>query len=263
MQVNYKGVTFELSARSDAPLFFVLGVRKSGSSILNSMMTSLAQHNGLPFVDLAGQLFGAGFRVPDWQNDKDLATVIRGGNVYGGFRNAPIGLFDLPAFRSARKILMVRDPRDALVSEYFSNAFSHSLPTGGAGLQSMKQLREEALSSPLQDFVLSRAAQLGRTMTEYAPLVQDPNTRVYRYEDVILHKRDLLADVCRHFGWPVDEAFLKLVLGWADVLPEEERPNEFVRRVVPGDHREKLGAETIRQLDLLLQAPMKTFGYPA
>jgi hypothetical protein len=80
---------------------------------------------------------------------------------------------------------------------------------------------------------------------------------------VILHKHQLLADICRHFGWPVDAGFIKLVLGWADVVPGEERPEEFVRRVLPGDHRDKLGADAIRQLDELLNAPMRAFGYLA
>ncbi|HEV8691929.1 MAG TPA: sulfotransferase domain-containing protein [Ideonella sp.] len=263
MQVSYQNVTFELSQRQDTPLYFVLGVRKSGSSILNSMMTALAGHNGKTFVDIPGQLFKAGVRVKDWQHDGKLGTLFHGGNVYGGFRNAPLGVFELAAFRSARKILMVRDPRDALVSEYFSNAYSHSLPAGGKGLEGMQKLRQEALASSLQAYVLERAQELSRTMMEYAPLVQAPNTRVFRYEDVILHKRELLVDICRHFGWPVDEPFMQLVLGWADVVPGEERPEEFVRRVVPGDHREKLSADAIRQLDELLQAPMRAFGYSA
>jgi hypothetical protein len=45
------------------------------------------------------------------------------------------------------------------------------------------------------------------------------------------------------------------------VIPAEENPTEFVRKVVPGDHREKLGIATIRRLDEMLADEMATFGY--
>jgi len=263
MEVNYKGVSFTLSDKTDAPPVFVLGVRKSGSSILNSMVTALARRQGLPFVDIAGQLFKTGVKVSEWQRDPSLASLLRGGNVYGGFRNAPLGLNGSPAYTGARKVLMVRDPRDALVSEYFSNAYSHSLPVTGQGLETMKEARQQALASSVESYVLSRAEQLSGTMMEYGSLTDDPLTRIFKYEDVIMHKRALLTDISRHFGWSVDDNHLGLVLKWADVVPDDERPTEFVRRVLPGDHRNKLSAEAIRKLNLLLQTPMKTFGYPA
>lgn len=261
MEVTYQGVNFNLSDRVDAPHYFLLGVRKSGSSILNTMVNSLAKRQGIPFVDIPGQLFKAGHKAEVWQKDPSMSTLIRGGNLYGGFRNAPVGIADHPAFVKAAKVLMVRDPRDALVSEYFSNAYSHSLPSGGEGRANMEHIREVALSSSLETYVLSRAELLGRTMMEFAPLVHDERTRLFRYEDVILQKKQLLTDVSRHFGWSVDDKHLDLILNWADVVPGEERPKEFVRRVVPGDHKNKLSESAIAQLNLLLQTPMRTFGY--
>lgn len=263
MEVNYKGVSFTLSDKADAPPCFVLGVRKSGSSILNSMVTALAHRQGLAFVDIAGQLFKDGVKVRDWQHDTSLASLLRGGNVYGGFRNAPLGLKDSRAYIDARKVLMVRDPRDALVSEYFSNAYSHSLPTAGQALDAMKEARQQALASSIESYVLSRAELLSATMMEYAPLVDDRSTRIFKYEDVIMHKRALLTEISHHFGWSVDDTHLGLVLKWADVVPHDERPTEFVRRVLPGDHRNKLSPDAIRKLNLLLETPMKAFGYLA
>ena len=50
------------------------------------------------------------------------------GRVYGGFRSMPLVFAQSELYRRSRKILLVRDPRDALVSEYFSLAYSHGLP---------------------------------------------------------------------------------------------------------------------------------------
>jgi hypothetical protein len=259
--ITYKQVPFTLSRDTAAPAYFVLGVRKSGSSILNSMVTALAQKQGLPFVDIPGQLFKAGHKVDDWQRDPGMASVIAGGNVYGGFRNCPTGLGMNATYIVSRKVLLVRDPRDALVSEYFSNAYSHSVPTEGDARDQMLALREQALQASIESFVLERAPAMGRTLMEYAGAARDPQLKLYRYEEVITRKRALLESIGQHFGWRLDAGHLGKVLEWADVLPDEERPTAFVRRVLPGDHRNKLTPAVIERLNALLGEPMRVFGY--
>lgn len=261
IQLSYRDVRFELDDQPGRPCWFVYGVRKSGSSIFNSMVHALAQRQGVSWVDLPGDLFKGGVTVGAWQDDPALATLLRPGNVYGGFRNCPLGFVSSPLHRDAAKVLLVRDPRDALVSEYFSNAYSHSLPAAGDARSQMLDLRSEALRQPIADYVLARADAMARTLDEYRPLVSDPRLKVFRYEDVILDKRTLLQDVARHFGWTVDAGYLDQVLAWADQQPSEEDPTRFVRKVTPGDHLEKLDAGVIRVLDRRLAPVLEAFGY--
>ncbi|WP_338664867.1 hypothetical protein VQH23_06760 [Pararoseomonas sp. SCSIO 73927] len=260
-RVAYLGAEFDVALDESAPAYFLFGIRKSGSSIANAMMTALAKHNGVNFVDVPGQLFARGVGVAAWQEDAGLGGLLHGGNLYGGFRNAPLGLLGHPRLETGPKVLLVRDPRDALVSEYFSNAFSHSIPTGGETRDMMLQNRAQALNASVQEFVLKRAPHFARTMREYQGFLSMPGLRLYRYEDAIMNKGRFLRDVCGQFGWPVDDRLIGLILGWADVMPEEERPAEFVRRVRPGDHREKLDAPTIARLDEMLAEELALFGY--
>lgn len=259
--LHFSGVEFEVMSEPGRPSFFLFGVRKSGSSIMNAMITSLARMNALHYVDVAGRLFEQGVSVATWQRDAGMRALLHGGNVYGGFRNAPLGLLRAPGFAESPQILLVRDPRDALVSEYFSNAYSHSLPQRGEARAQMLAERERAQRVELGAYVMRMAPQLRDTLREYAPFLAHPGLRLYRYETAILDKRWFLKDVCAHFGWTVTDQQLDLILGWADVMPEEERPTEFVRKVIPGDHRDKLDAVTITQLDTLLRAEMRLFGY--
>ena len=261
--ITYKHVEFNLSDDAASPAWFVLGVRKSGSSILNSMVTALAQRQGLPFVDVPGQLFKAGFTVDDWQSDPGMAALVAGGNVYGGFRNCPIGLAGHSVYADSRKVLLVRDPRDALVSEYFSNAYSHSVPKEGDARDQMLALREQALQASIESFVIKRAPAMAQTLLEYSDAARDPNLKLYRYEEVITRKRALLESIGQHFGWQLDSGHLDKVLEWSDVVPDEENPTAFVRRVLPGDHRNKLTAQVIDRLNGLLAQPMRLFGYVA
>jgi hypothetical protein len=261
IQIDYQGARFELQDGQDGPCCFVFGVRKSGSSIFNSIVQALAMRHGLPFADVGGELFKAGITVARWQPDPALGQVLRPGNVYGGFRNFPLGLTGHPLYQRAAKALLVRDPRDALVSEFFSNAFSHSLPEAGEARDKMLALRREAQAQSIEAFVLARAPQLARTLTEYLPYLNDPGWRLFHYEDVILDKRRWMMDLCAHFGWPFDAQHAEQVLGWADVRPADEDPTRFVRKVLPGDHRDKLSEATIAALNRSLAVPMRALGY--
>jgi hypothetical protein len=259
--VRYRGAEFTVNEGPGATAFFVLGVRKSGSSLLNNLVKALAEKNGLNFVDVAGTLFKHGVAVSDWQTDASLADVLAPGNVYGGFRNCPTSLEGAPLFREGRKVLLVRDPRDALVSEYFSNAYSHSVPAGGESREGLLKLRERALESEINHYVMEMSRALKRTLQEYLELAGDRNCRVFRYEDVIFDKKTLIGEICSFFGWTVSDHLRELILGWADVRPSEERPTEFVRRVTPGDHREKLRPDVIARLTGLFSEEMTRFGY--
>lgn len=257
-------VEFELADDSSKPVVFVLGVRKSGSSLLNSICGALAGANGWHFCDVAGTLFDANVRENAWRSQPVIQRLLVPGNVLGGFRSMPIGMAGALAFQEVKKVLMVRDPRDALVSEYFSNAFSHSLPaSGAAGPMSkfMLKEREKALASSVSEYVIQRAPSFAHTLEELKPVVTDPNAVMFRYEDYIFKKRQLITEIVQHFGWACDDALMTSILGWADVVPSEERPREFVRRVTPGDYAEKLDAATIAKVNEQLAGVMGAFGY--
>ncbi len=262
-----RSIKFDVDHKAGAANYFVLGVRKSGSSIMNSMMESLARINGRNYVGIAGRLFGQNIPEKDWRTDPAVLQLFAPGNVYGGFRAMPLVFEQSPVFQAARKILLVRDPRDALVSEYFSNAYSHSLPgkgaaSAGGAREQMLNLREAALATRIEDYVLSRAKPLNQTLMEYAAVARDKQTRLFRYEEVIFDKRGWLRDIAAHFSWTAGSpAFLDGMMSWADVVPTAERNTEFVRKVTPGDHKDKLGPETIAKLDALLREPMRIFGY--
>lgn len=265
MERVVKGVKFTLDESKPGPAYFILGVRKSGSSMFNRICKLLAKHNNYNFVDIAGSMFSNNVNAGMWLKDPALNDIMMGGNVYGGFRNFPVSIADNPIFTNGKKVLLIRDPRDALVSEYFSNAYSHSLPSAKAGDGSVREnllrQREEALSKPIAEYVAQRANLMRKTLDEYKSLLKDRNTKIFKYEDIIFNKKELIQTVVAHFGWECKPRQLEAILGWVDVKPNQENPTQFIRKVTPGDHREKLDTSTIKQLDGELEPVLKTFGY--
>jgi len=264
---NGREIAFAVPPAGAGPACFLLGIRKCGSSVLNSICGALAKMNNRGFVDVGHTFFTGNVLTRDWQRDQALCSIVRQGVVYGGFRDMPLGLLNDPAFREGPKFLMVRDPRDALVSEYFSNAYSHHIPpsTGDehAVTANMLEKREQALAADISDYVLRMAGPMKHTMLLFRDALALPNVEIVTYEDLILDKPRLIGLLARRFGMQVSQAETAAILGWADKIPTVEDPRAFVRRVRPGDHREKLDTATIARLNVVLRPAMSLFGYDA
>jgi len=258
-------VQFDVEAHGHGRAFFVLGIRKAGSTLLNRICAALARYNSVNFVDIAGTFFQNNIPVSEWINEKGLRKVLRPGNAYGGFRNMPLCFSGSRTFTNAKKVLLVRDPRDALVSEFFSNAYSHSMPAKqaferGATANIMLE-RKRALESTIQEYVSARMPLMRRTFLEYRPITSDPNALILKYEDVVFRKREMIAAILKHFRWECGPHAITKLLDKVDIRPPEEDPTAFIRKVTPGDHREKLSATAIAELNLQLREAMELFGY--
>ena len=262
---NGRTITFRIATQPNTPSYFLLGVKKSGSSLLNSMAAAIAQDNGYAMVDVAGTFFNQNVVLKDWMTDPAVSSLLAGGNLYGGFRSLPTYLATTNFFKNQTKLLMVRDPRDAVVSEYFSLAYSHSIPAtseeGGEVSRRMASARERMQATDLDTAVLQLAPGLNKVLNDYIGLIVDPKTRILRYEDVILDKPRMIQEIADQFGWTITQDQIKRILNWADVVPTEENKHKFVRKVVPGDHREKLSAATIASLNATFSKAMAAFGY--
>lgn len=259
--IEFAGVEFNVQFDElERPPVFLFGIRKSGSSMLNDVAEALGEANRYYFVDVAGKLFNSGVPVSRWQADRTISEIIRPGNLYGGFRNFPMGLVDAPYFAPARKLLLVRDPRDALVSEYFSTAYSHSVPSTGEARENMLAERRRALQTGLSEYVLSRVHSFRQTLGEYREFLDD-QWLVVKYEDIIFDKDRLIDGICGQFGWRVEDYSRNIIKSWADVRPVTERPTEFVRRVTPGDHLDKLRPGVIEELNEVLASELDWLQY--
>ncbi len=227
-------------------------------------MSFLAKVNDYNVVDIPGTMFRKGFVVADWLRS-EIDPLIKGGNLYGGFRAFPASLSRNRMFQESPKVLLVRDPRDALVSQYFSDAYSHALPENDEqaanGRDIFLRKRSEALSTSIDEFVLKHARNLCRVLMDYQGLLSDSSCLTFRYEDVVFTKRDMIGKVIAHFDWSCPDRMIDRILELVDEFPAVEEPKAFVRKVVPGDHLQKLSPATVAKLNDLLKDPLKHFGY--
>lgn len=241
----------------DFASFFLFAMHKSGSTLMYSMMKAALPEAGVPIIDLPLTAFSSGLPGNQLLNPREL--IMDRGYCYLGFRNFPKYLRKFDITRN-KKILLVRDPRDMLVSFYFSMASSHNIPKVGVVRDDMLNRRSAAQESALDDYCLEKVPKFKMEFAGYEHL-KGSEIRVIKYEDVVFHKLEWLTDMMSYLSLSVDPEKLKAIADKHDIRPDAERPDHHIRQVVPGNFRKHLRPETIARLNEEFSAEMQEYGY--
>ena len=257
--------SFEVPSSSGLafPSCYVFAFPKSGSVFLNDLVTGLMREAGVPTVAVSSFLFANG--ISENSVVLDLRSIFQPeGYCYLGFRNLfPALRGNLQRLRGP-KVLLVRDPRDMLVSYYYSLKFSHTYPVDAtAQFDSGRQAGKRITDQGLDEFCLACAEDYNQLLREYGELLDNGSVHIFRYEDVIFRKAELARTLCGIFSLEIGEDRLKEIVAPLDIVPGADQPHRHVRQVHPGDHQRKLQRGTIRQLDATLGEFLARFGYPA
>lgn len=263
MLIKHKFLGVDFQIRHQESAWFVLGVKKSGSTLLNNSVMFMSQRNDANWVSFPDELFLNNIDFEKFEGDFPKG-IFQKGNAYGGFRYLPRALEKVALFRTSPKVLMVRDPRDALVSLYYSYLYNHYMPPGddneGARL-SINRYRKIGNDLSIDQFVVQESVEMNDVLMNYGSLLNYPKTLILKYEEQVFSKADMLLLVAKHFNWSINQNDIHDILVHIDVIPDGEDPNRFIRRVLPGDHKEKLRFDTIQTVNEILQPSMKLFGY--
>ena len=159
-------------------------------------------------------------------------------------------------------MLLVRDPRDALVSQYYSYGgkhISHRLPNKNKELF-LKQF-ESNEDLEIDEYVLHVAGNYLKKLTTYQSSLDFNRVLLRRYEEIYFDKRTFLVDIFAHFGLSVPIEVIEQVAAQNDIRPVEEDISKHIRKGTPGDHREKLKTKTIAKLNDIFRDTCYWYGY--
>ena len=184
------------------------------------------------------------------------------------------------ALAEASVILHLRDPRDVLVSMFYSYCYMHA-----GEIEQHTGYRKAVAEAGIDRFVLDMVGapfyeyrgdygigsrykkHVGNVLDRYerylTELLSRPNTTVVSYEEMVLAFPSWLEKVIGAFDLPDREETHAVVTARHanSVAAGEEDVWSHKRKVTPGDHREKLQSATIRQLDQIFAAVLETLGY--
>lgn len=240
---------------------FAFSLHKCGSSLMNGLIRDVCSESKIPNVNIPGPMFQNGFLEKDWQVDKELLNLFKEGYLYHSFRGFPPVLKGNIDFSLSRSVLLLRDPRDALVSQYFSfkPGGSHVLPKVNAGNVLKKGVINADLT--IDEYVLKHAKQHLNKLKTYLGVLDFDNTKVFKYEDIYFDKYHFIKEIFEYFGFEVSDEVLVRAAKSRDVRPVKEDATKHIRKGTPGDYKEKLKQDTIEKLNEMFSSTSFQFGY--
>jgi len=83
-----------------------------------------------------------------------------------------------------------------------------------------------------------------------------------RYEDMVYRKEEWAREVCHHFCCDRPARAIARAVVPFDVFADGEHPDQHLRQVHPGNHKNKLKVETVKRLSEFFRDELEFFGYP-
>jgi hypothetical protein len=156
---------------------------------------------------------------------------------------------DFPNLDNIYRIYQLRDPRDILVSQYFSFGFIHS------GKKNLTPMKLKIQKMTIDEYCLEYADELYDRYCNILKIIdrQNPNYLIVHYETMVLNFREWLAQVIEPFEFNKPKE-LVLEIYYQKHCQEFETEGfqesmKHKRKMIPGDHSEKLTSVTIETLN--------------
>ncbi|HTV96588.1 MAG TPA: sulfotransferase domain-containing protein [Steroidobacteraceae bacterium] len=254
------------------PNVVVFTLHKSASMFLHHQCKYLCSLAGMTYH--SPNMPGSGLNARTLLTDRELWKSRRG-------CFAPIRFFvDIPNVEDFQILLHLRDPRDVLVSMFYSYCFIHA-----GEIPPNTGYRKEAAEQGIDAFVLAKASAdgaryrgdygtgahvedlIGNVARRYRDYVErllaNPNVLLVKYEEMVTDYGSWLRKFLRPF--PVedkDRVIDDLIARAPDFFPRRDGDlMDHVRHIAPGDYRTKLRAATISKLDEIFADTLERLGY--
>lgn len=194
---------------------------------------------------------------------------------------APIRFYvDVPDIHEYQILLHLRDPRDVLVSMYYSYCFIHNGEVGGN-----TGYRKEVADQGIDRFVLNMAKEekpqirgdygtgshvldlTGNILKRYRDYIDHVlsrnNATLVKYEEMVTDFPSWLEKFVAPFPVKDKRASVKELVALAPQLFPTRSVDvmQHVRHVTPGDHKSKLKPETIDELDHVFLDVLEALDY--
>ncbi len=241
-------------------------VNKAATQYTKAILRQCARENGIVTVGIQEYAFHCNFPFLDHLSGEEMKAYQYlfkpQGYLYGVFGGMIEGIPELPRYKA---VPVARDPRDIIVSGYYSIGHSHPPPDSrGNKYAEFMRRRSEAQSSTIDEFVIKESARELEIFCRYEALLlrHHPHVHFTTYERMVGnfgHWLDELLDYCE---LPISPRLRDAITRENErQKPKKENVNRHLRKGRPGDYREKLKPETIALLNERFAAVLQTFGY--
>ncbi|MEQ9299462.1 MAG: sulfotransferase domain-containing protein [Cyclobacteriaceae bacterium] len=235
---------------------FIFTVHKAASMFLHKIASDLSDRAGLKHYSINNKKnsrYWFDFENQELQNT-DLWRGKHG--CFGPIRR----LGEIPDLDNSEVILHLRDPRDVLVSQYYSYVYSHPVIEGVFELTNKD--RESLEQEGIDEFVLKRADKLERNYRNYLERFRNNDKcRIVKYEEMVIDFSAWLDPFCQVFDLGEKDKVELVKTYEAEFTIEKEDAMNHKRNITPGDHKQKLKKGTIIHLNTVFTKLLDALEY--
>jgi hypothetical protein len=240
------------------PSIVMFALHRGGGSITARLLQLALASVGFRLFDEGKRYYQAGYSVDEMPQSFFDGLAPRGA-FHGPFRTYPLTM-RLANLASLTRILVIRDPRDCLVSSFYA---LHGPHDRGDMHRARERLPTQLDAEEGIDDFCFRAAERMRSHTDSLRLLclHYPDTLVFRYEDIYADPMAWLRGVIERLGIQVAAEALDQARVEAVFTTDTEDASRHHRQGHPGDHLRKLRRQTAIYLAELLAPQLAFFGY--
>ncbi len=234
-------------------LFF--SVHKSGSSISLRYLKRLARRNDLKRLNYEAYLSSVA------PNKKGLLLapdfLKRAFNPVGYFYGCLRTFVNVPELDKYKIVLLLRDPRDVLVSYYFSMKHTNTIHQN-KGVEARKRVNEITIDEYVLEIVPRFKLVYETYIEKLLPL---ENVYFTKFEDLIEDSPKWLQGVADYCDLEVENDLLDEIKKNVNNEPRKENPRSHHRKSTHGDFKVKLKEETVEKLNEAFDEILKKLDY--
>lgn len=241
-------------SKSTQPSIIHFSLNKSATQYVKKTLNVCVQESAMVQVHIQDYAFASQFpyldqlSVDEMQEYKHIFKPK--GYLYSAFGGLVEGIDNLDQYRV---VLMVRDPRDIIVSDYYSIAYSHPEPTSiSSKYEGFHINRKLVKHQSLEEFALQSWEKINGILERYRDqlLIKYPHVYVTKYEDMVSDFESWLSDLIRACQLEVSQKLKDhLIQQYYISRPKKENQQSQFRKGVSGDYKNKLSDETISFLN--------------
>jgi hypothetical protein len=239
-------------------LFFT--THKCASTFIPPLFKTITRNSNYKIKDYAGAIWELGDKI-DLGQDQELFSIpkqyqfleeaadelfFKRGDIYVPLRWA----VDFPERNRLKHIFFLRDPRDVLVSSYYSLGFTHAWPKNSKSRKHFQAKRKFTQQKGIDNYVLSVATSwLGRYL-KYKQLLETSNSYLYlKYDHFQSDTTDFIKQIIKYLDICVPNQEIEKLSLSATPIQAVKDNTKHKRSGKSKQYLEELKPETVEELN--------------
>lgn len=245
-----------LKIKNGRPSIIFFSTHKSGSSIGLKYLKKLARENDMRHINYDACLSSLDYNKRMLFNDANFLNraFVKNEYFFGCYRT----FRNIPEIEKYKIILMLRDPRDVLVSHYFNVKYIKTIRRK-EGLQERKKVRRMTLD----EYVINTSPRFKGVYEEYLEnLIGKDNVYFSKFEDFLADSASWLKNASEHCNLNCSEDLMERISQGISSNLKVEKKHKHHRKASPGEFKERLKQETIEKLNTEFKVILDKLNYP-